>query len=60
MTAEEGVFRSELVTHHTGKKLSSVISWKTAFVYNTRGGRVYRARSGTTFVLSANVVRKTN
>lgn len=55
------VFTSELVTCHTGNKLSSMISWKTAYVYNIRGGRVYRARNGNTFVLSANVgEKKTN
>lgn len=54
------VFTSELVTCQTGKKLSSVISWKTVFIYNTRGGRVCRARSGKIFVLSASVGRKTN
>lgn len=53
-------FTSELVTCHTGKKLSSVISWTTAFVYNIWGGRVCRARSGNIFVLSASVERKTN
>lgn len=39
---------------------STVISWKTAFVYNSRGGRVCRAGIGNIFVLSASVGRKTN